>query len=363
MLHYTYEQRALRVVLGTGAAGLLAGELDQLGVRRALFITTAGRAPLARRIASAVASSELFADARLHVPVAVVDQAFARAAGHQADALVAVGGGSAIGVAKAVALRTDLPIVAVPTTYSGSEMTAIWGVTEGDTKRTGRDARVAPRLVIYDPELTLDLDPLTSAASGMNAVAHCVEALWAPDAHPLASLIAEQGIRVMADSLPRVVRAPADVPARSAALHAAHLAGRALDMTTMGLHHKICHVLGGMFGLPHALTHAIVLPHVVAFNTAAATGALAAIARGLRGFAPHTDADSAAHTLHDLNLAFGITDSLETLGLRAADVTPAAERIAAAGVLHPRPITAEEAASLLHAVRRGDLRAARAAGD
>ncbi|MDF1506490.1 iron-containing alcohol dehydrogenase, partial [Roseisolibacter sp. H3M3-2] len=205
--------------------------------------------------------------------------ALARALG--ADPLLAVGGGSAVGVAKAVALAGGPPVAAVPTTYSGSEMTPIWGLTRDGAKETGRDERVRPRAVLYDPLTTLDLPARVTGPSALNAAAHCVEALYAPDAGPVTALLAAEGLRAIAGALPGVLRAPADVAGRTALLYGAWLAGLALGASTMGVHHKLCHVLGGSFGLPHAETHAVVLPHAAAFNAGAAPEALRAAAGAL----------------------------------------------------------------------------------
>jgi maleylacetate reductase len=198
-----------------------------------------------------------------------------------ADCCVAVGGGSTVGLAKAIALTSGLPILAVPTTYAGSEMTPIWGLTAGGAKQTGRDARVLPRTVIYDPELTLGLPPRVAGPSGMNALAHCVEALYAPDTSPIVQLMAEEGIRALAAALPAIRVEPADLRARAGALYGAWLAGAALGTVSMGLHHKLCHTLGGSFGLPHAETHAVVLPYAAAYNRAAAPEAMSRAARAL----------------------------------------------------------------------------------
>jgi len=293
-LQFAYATHNVRVVFGAGSLRKLPDELTKIGVERVLLLATPGRARqidalsamLGERLAGA------FSRAEMHVPAAVVRAALGELARLKPDACVALGGGSAIGLGKAIIRETGLPLVAIPTTYSGSEMTAIWGTTEGKLKRTERDPRVAAQLVLYDAELTLDLPPATSAASGMNAIAHCVEALYAGDASPASSLFAEDGIRRLARSLPIVVREPRDITARSDALAGAHLAGRALDMTSMGLHHKLCHVLGGSFGLPHAETHAAILPYVVAFNAPSAPAAMARIAEALG--APDAAAGSGA---------------------------------------------------------------------
>jgi maleylacetate reductase len=256
------------------------------------------------------------------------------------DLLLAIGGGSAIGLAKAVALERRLPIAVVPTTYSGSEMTGIWGVTDSDAKRTGRDPGVTARLVVYDPNLTLSLPAAVSAASGMNAIAHAVEAMYAPQAGPIATAAAEDALRSLARALPGVVARPDDVEARTLALRGAHAAGVALELASMGLHHKICHVLGGTFGLPHAATHAAVLPRVVAFNALAAPVAMARVAAAL-GVA------DAAVGLTALTRGLGLTMSLGALGLRAEDVDRAAALVASAAYANPRRATTDEVRTLL----------------
>jgi maleylacetate reductase len=280
------------------------------------------------------------ARAVLHVPIERVREAVDEVDRLAPDGLVAVGGGSAIGLAKAIALDRPLPIAAVPTTYSGSEMTGIWGVTDGEEKRTGRDPRVAPRLVVYDPNLTLTLPADVSAASGMNAIAHAVEAMYAADAGPIATSAADKAIRLLASALPRIIRRLADRDARSAAHQGAHAAGVALGLASMGLHHKICHVLGGTFGLPHALTHAAVLHHVVAFNAPASPLAMDRIAEAL-------GAQDAAEGLRALNRTLGLNSTLADLGLREADVNRSAGLIVSSSYANPRPVTEEDVRALL----------------
>lgn len=312
---FVHATRERRVVFRSGASGGVGEELDRVGVRRALLVATPRGAEAAVEVTESLGQrlAGVFGGARLHVPEEVVGAALERGRELGADGLLAYGGGSAVGVAKAVALETGLPILAIPTTYSGSEMTNIWGVSGAQGKRTGRDARVAPKTVIYDPLLTLSLPPETSAASGMNALAHGVEALYARDATPLSGLLAEAGITALARSLPRLVTEPSGLEARSEALFGAHFTGWALDLASMGLHHKICHILGGTFDLPHALVHAVVLPHVVAYNEPSAPDAMARVARAL-GTA------SAPLGLHDLNRKLGIDASLRDLGLDASDL-------------------------------------------
>ena len=205
----------------------------------------------------------------MHVPLEIAEDARRMARELGADCCVTVGGGSTTGLGKAIALTSPMPILAVPTTYAGSEMTPIYGITEGGAKKTGRDLRVLPKAVIYDPELTLSLPPALSASSGMNAIAHSVEALYAQDANPVISLMAEEGIRALAKALPSMSQNPQGFEREIEALYGAWLCGVALGSAGMALHHKLCHVLGGSFNLPHAETHSIVLPHAMRYTTTA----------------------------------------------------------------------------------------------
>ncbi len=333
-----------RVVFGAGSVARLATELDALGFSRVLLVTTPGRAPTLGPVREAAGDrvTAVCDRAVLHVPIEQVRYALADVDRTKPDALLAVGGGSAVGLAKAVALERRLPIAAVPTTYAGSEMTCIWGVTDGDVKQTGRNATVAPRLVLYDPRLTLSLPTDVSATSGMNAIAHAVEAMYAPGASPEVIAAAEDALRSLSRALPSVVARPAGLEARTLALRGAHAAGLSLELAAMGLHHKICHVLGGTFGLPHSPTHAAMLPHVVAFNAPAAPEAMARIAAAL-------GVPQASAGLHALNERLGVTTSLGRLGLRASDVDRAAELVASGAYPNPRPVTVEDVGVLLRA--------------
>ncbi len=268
-----------RIVFEEGSTRRVADEMR--GFSRVLVVTTRGRAPLADAIGKALHATVL-PIAREHVPRETVAEARREAERLDADAVVAIGGGSAIGLAKALALETKAKPVAIPTTYSGSEMTSIWGVTDGTKKTTGRDDRARPVLVVYDPALTLDLPRGVTVASAWNAMAHAVEALYARDASAKTKDAAEEALRAIAWALPRVVAEPHDREARAKLLDGARLAGTAIDEATMGVHHKLCHVLGGR-GLPHAETHAALLPYVVRFNRAAAPEAMARMARALGG--------------------------------------------------------------------------------
>jgi alcohol dehydrogenase class IV len=273
----------------------------------------------------------------MHVPMALAVEARAEARRLGADCAVAIGGGSTIGLAKAIALDVDLPILAVPTTYAGSEMTPIYGLTDGGVKKTGKDARVLPRTVIYDPELTLDLPVGLSVTSGMNAIAHAAEGLYARDGNPIMSLMAEEGIRALAGALPRIRREPRDTAARGDALYGAWLCGTVLGGVGMALHHKLCHTLGGAFNLPHAEVHTVMLPQAIAFNARDAAEAMRRIERAL----DTQGGTSAAAALFDLARDNGAPVALKDIGgVTEADMAAAADLAVQAPYWNPRPIAA-----------------------
>ena len=338
----TWDHPASRIVFGVGALDRLAPELERLEASRALILSTPGRASDAERISERLgpASAGVHAAAVMHVPVEIAREARRIAADRGADSYVAIGGGSTIGLAKAIALESGRPIVAIPTTYAGSEMTSIYGVTEAGVKKTGRDLRVRPRVVIYDPALTVSLPPSIAGPSGMNALAHCVEALYAPDTDPITSLMAAEGIRDLARSLPTIVKASADLDARADALFGACLAGTALNATSMGLHHKLCHVLGGAFNLPHAETHAVILPHVTDFNRDAAPHAMRIIAEAL-------GASDAAAGLFDLVDRIDAPRALKDIGMPADGLDRAARIATESPYANPRAVDYESVRALL----------------
>ena len=330
---FVHQSHSGRVVFAAGARARLAEEVDLLGLARLLVVSTPEQAELAADLTSAFGERnvELHPHAVMHVPAAVAADAVARARQIGADGCIAIGGGSAIGLAKAVAKATGLPILAVPTTYAGSEMTPVWGLTEGSRKTTGRDPRVLPSTVVYDPELTVTLPTRISVASGMNALAHAAEALYAPDGSPVTALMAAESARALTDALPLVVADPHDVDARSGALYGAWLAGSVLGATTMSLHHKLCHILGGTFDLPHAETHTAVLPHVLAFNLPAAPQARAAleVAWGVP--------DAAAYVF-ELAQRLGAETSLKALGLPENALDTVIAEALEAPYANPRPV-------------------------
>jgi maleylacetate reductase len=347
---FTYEALPMRVVFGAGSLRQLPQEAERLGLRRLLVLSTPGQRALAGHAATLLgeACAGLFTEARTHVPVQVAEAARAAAWDAGADGCLAIGGGSAIGLGKAIALSSGLPVISVPTTYAGSEMTPVWGLTDHGRKRTGRDRAVLPRSVVYDPELTLRLPVDVSVTSGFNAVAHAVEALYAPDASPVVSLMAEEGVRSMAGALPAIAADPADVRARTDALHGAWLCGACLGATTMSLHHKICHILGGTFDLPHAAVHTVVLPYVAAFNLPAAPTADQALRRALA-------TDDVPKHLARASAELGAARSLAQLGLTERDFDEIIAQAKAQPYANPRPVTAEALRSLLTEALNGTL--------
>jgi maleylacetate reductase len=346
---FTYVAMPTRVVFGAGAVSQLAAEVQRLGAKRALLISTPGRAQMVRSLARDLQVAALFDQAVMHTPIEAVEAARSMASAVEADCCIAIGGGSTIGFGKAIALSSSLPVVAVPTTYSGSEMTTIWGISEAGGKKVGRDPKVLPKAVIYDPQLTLDLPVGVSAASGMNAVAHCCEALYAHDGNPLVSLIAEEGVRAFGVALPIIVQAPRDLEARTAALYGSWLAGLSISTTGNALHHKLCHVLGG-FGLPHAETHSIVLPHAMAYNAAAAPEAMRRIARAL---GINAGAATAPTALWELEARLGLAMKLADIGMQEADLERAARIAVQAPYPNPRPVEYQGVLELLHNAYEG----------
>ena len=340
-----YDALPGRVLFGAGAVDRLADEVDRLGAGRVLLVAGRSRAAhAAERLGDRVAAT--WTGIVQHVPVATAEQARALAREAGADAVVCVGGGSAIGLAKAVALELGIPVVAVPTTYSGSELSTIYGLTEDGRKRTGRDARVLPAVVVYDPALTVSLPPEVTGPSGMNALAHCVEALYGRNANPVASAMAEAGIRALAAGLPVAVERPDDLDGRTESLRGAWLAGGALGSAGTGFHHQICHVLGGAYGLDHGGMNAVVLPHAVRYVTPAVPELMRLVAAGL-------GADDAATGCWELARRVRAPASLAELGMAEADLDRAAELCANHVSQTPRPSGAAELRVLLGAAHAG----------
>ena len=310
MRPFVYDALPGRVVFGVGAFSRAGDEIERLGAERVLLIADRSGSSWADRLGEAL-GARLVAridDVHPHVPIEAAEAARSLAREVGADTIVTLGGGSATGLGKAIALAMPLPILAIPTTYAGSEMTPIWGLTSGARKETGRDLEVQPRTVIYDPLLTLSLPPSIAGPSGMNALAHCVEAVYADGANPVITLMALEGIRILSRSLPTVVAAPDDVEARADTLAGAYLAGASFAAAGSGIHHKICHVLGGAYNLPHAEMHTVVLPHAIAFMTPRAPAAIARIGAAL-------GEDDVAGGVFDLAVRIGAPVDLASIGM------------------------------------------------
>jgi alcohol dehydrogenase class IV len=358
MTPFVYTAPAARVVFGSGTRATLADEIRTLSRRRALILSTPPQGDDAAQLAADIGdlAAGIFSEATMHTPVDVTERAVTRAQELAADCLVAIGGGSSVGLAKAIALNTDLPQIVLPTTYAGSEATSILGQTMGKEKRTLRSPKVQPEVIIYDVDLTLTLSVHQTATSGMNAIAHAIEALYAQDANPVTSMLAEEAIRCFARSLPRLVASPSDRAARSDALYAAWLCGCCLNAVSMGLHHKLCHTLGGMFDLPHAETHTVILPHVAAYNAPAAQEAMQRAARAL-------ETDDVAAGLFDVATRLGAPTSLSSLGLKTADLDVAAAAAVKTPYPNPRPLTLPAIRKLLGNALEGRRPAYRAGGE
>lgn len=323
-LSFVHEGLPQRVLFGAGTAERhLGAEVDRLGAARVLLLASGRDAGLVARLAGALPVVGHWSDVRQHVAVELAERARAAARQADVDLLVSVGGGSTTGLAKAVALTTGLPIVAVPTTYAGSEATDIWGLTEDGVKRTGADPRVLPRSVVYDPDLTIGLPVPLSVASGLNALAHCVDSLWAARADPVNRALALEGGRALASGLPAVVADPAAAGGRETCLLGAYLAAAAFTSAGSGLHHKAAHVLGGTYGLPHAETHAVLLPHVLALNAPGVPSLSRRLTEALGAAG-----EDPVPALDDLVTRLSGPRALRDLGMREVDIPDAARRIA-----------------------------------
>jgi maleylacetate reductase len=353
---FTWEALPARVISGRGALGRVGAEVERLGARRVLLIaggrsTAAALANISAQLGDRVAG--VIPSSAQHVPELIANQAIERGRATAVDAVVSVGGGSATGLGKAVVLELDVPLVAVPTTYSGSEMTPFHGRTRDGRKKVGRDLRVLPRAVVYDPELCVGMPPRLAGASGMNALAHCAEALWVTAANPITSALAVEAMRRLLYGLPRVVADPGDVDGHAECLVGACLAATALAQVGTGIHHRTCHILGGGWNLPHAETHGIVLPHAVALVSPRAPRAMAQLAAVL-------DADPAG-ALFELASSMGLPTALAAVGMPAGALDEAADRVAAASETDPLAGSRDELRAMLDGAFRGSRPATRLA--
>jgi maleylacetate reductase len=346
----TFEHTTLgqRVLFGTGQAGEhLAAEIARLGARRVMVIASPSQSAVAENITKDVDVALNYADVAPHVPLEKAQKGRAAAADLGIDLLVCVGGGSTIGLAKAIAMTSGLPIVAVPTTYAGSEATNVWGLTEGARKTTGVDDMVLPATVIYDALLTLVLPVELSVASGLNALAHCVDSMWAPRTDPINQTLAAEGIRALNRGLRTIKRDPHDRDGREETLYGAYLSAVAFASAGSGIHHKICHVLGGAYNMPHAHTHAAVLPYVLAFNAPFAPEAERRIAEAFRS-------DTALDGLNALRGALVAPTALKDYGLAEENIPEAAQLILPfVPASNPRTVSVENLEALLTAAWSG----------
>jgi alcohol dehydrogenase class IV len=330
---FIYEASPSRVVFGSNTIGQLPFELERLGCHKALVLSTQQQKVQAGELAASLGrhAAGSFFGAVMHTPIDVTEQALVAVRDLKADCVIAVGGGSTTGLGKAIALRTDLPQIVIPTTYAGSEMTSILGESKDGVKTTQKSPKILPEVVIYDVNLTLSLPPSLSTTSGINAIAHAVEALYAEDRNPIVSLMAEQGISALAGAIPRIVASPFDQEARSDALYGAWLCGVCLGAVGMALHHKLCHTLGGAFDLPHAETHTILLPHSIAYNAAFALDAVVQLERALSTSEP-------AKALFELASRIGAPRALRDIGMPESGIDHAADLAVRNPYWNPRPI-------------------------
>ncbi|QJY33127.1 maleylacetate reductase [Diaphorobacter sp. JS3050] len=335
MRDFTFQGLASRVIFGRGTISLIKREAEALGCKRLLVVSTSQQTADADRTKNLLGELHVatFDGAAMHTPTDVTLNALKLVRDWSVDGVIAIGGGSSIGLSKAIALHTDLPQLVVPTTYAGSEMTPILGQTEDGVKTTQRTLRVLPETVIYDVDMTLTLPPVMSVASGINAMAHAVEALYAVDTNPVVSLMAETGIASLYKSLPKLKERPHDIDARTEALYGSWLCAICLASTSMGLHHKLCHTLGGTLNLPHAETHTAILPHALAYNASAVREAVDVISRAL-------DGGDVSGRIYDVASRSGATVALKDLGMTEADIDVAVAAVMSKPYANPRPLDA-----------------------
>jgi maleylacetate reductase len=353
---FTYDQLPARIVFGAGRLAEVGAEVERRGGQRVMLISDWATAAAALAVTGQLGSRLALPwdEVAQHVPVELAERARTAATNMSIDCVVCIGGGSSTGLAKAIAVSHAVPIIAVPTTYAGSEQTTIYGITGGRRKETGKNPLALPKTVVYDPELTLGLPPQVTGPSAFNALAHSVEALYAPGNNPITSALALEGVRAIHRSLPTVMSAPGDIDARGTLLYGAYLSGVALGTTSTGLHHKLCHVLGGRFNLVHADAHSVILPHAIAFNAPALPAEMARLAEALG--VPGGDPAAA---LWDLAVASHVPTRLADLtghdGLLKREDLPGAAHAAAEEItVNPRPVTEADLLGLLERAYEGE---------
>lgn len=342
MNHFDYKALPWNLIFGTGSLQRLPEELDKLGYSRALVLTTPNQTRDGKTITELLGNRAvgLFDQAVMHVPAATVEQAMAEVERLEADCTVSLGGGSTTGLGKALALKLDLPNIVIPTTYAGSEMTNIWGITDQGRKVTGRDNKVLPALTIYDPKLTLSLPAKFAGPSGLNAMAQAVVNVTSGALNPIVANMALAAVSALTRSLPKVVAEPDNLEARAEALYGACLAGGSLGTGVTSLHHRLCHTFGGSFNTPHAETHTILLPHCVAYNASST-------AEGTRELAEAMGVEDPALGLFELAKEVGAPTALKEIGIKEGDLDQAAAIATETPVNNPEPVTTARVRQLL----------------
>ncbi|QIB64970.1 maleylacetate reductase [Kineobactrum salinum] len=348
MISFSYKALPWNILFGAGSLQRLPEELNKLGFTRALVLATPEQVTQGQDLVNLLGAraAGLFDQAVMHVPAETVALAAKEVARLNADCSVSIGGGSTTGLGKALALKLDLPNIAIPTSYAGSEMTNIWGITENGRKVTGRDDRVVPTLTLYDPELTMTMPPQFAGPSGLNAMAQAAVNIASGDINPIVTVMAVEAVRALSNSLPKVISDPGNIDARTEALYGASLAGGSLGMGTTGLHHRLCHTFGGTFNTPHAETHTILLPHCVAYNAAATEEAT-------RRLADAMGVENAAIGIFNLAKAVGAPTALRDIGVQEADLDKAAKIATETPVNSPEPVTMERVRNLLQNAYEG----------
>ena len=339
---FVYNSNPNRVIFGFGTRDRLAEEADRLGIKKAIVLATSNQKEDAKMLSSLLGNrvAAEYHGATMHTPVDITNQAIEIVKKNNVDGIISIGGGSSTGLGKALALRTDFPQIVLPTTYAGSEMTPILGETENGEKKTISSHKVLPEVVIYDVELTLTLPVALSGTSGINAIAHAVEALYARDKNPITDLLAIEAISSLSKALPIIANDPNNAEARAGALYGAWLCGTCLGSVGMSIHHKLCHTLGGLFNLPHAETHTVILPHALAYNASSIPDVMKQINNCLKS-------NDSALSLYELAGEIGAPRSLKELGMIETNISLAVERALANPYWNPRPLIKEDILQLI----------------
>jgi alcohol dehydrogenase class IV len=354
MESFEYNVNASRVIFGSGSITQLPVEIAKLNCSAPLLLLTPRQSTQSEKLKAILKDGSIelagvFQNATMHTPTHITEQAVRMLKDTSADCVISVGGGSVVGLGKAVSIRTGVPHLTIPTTYSGSEMTPILGETHEGRKTTRSDKGILPATVIYDVDLTMSLPPPTCVVSGVNAIAHAIEALYAKNTNPIISLLACEGVKALAESLPQIVSEPSSKPARERALYGAWLCGTCLGSTSMALHHKLCHTLGGSFGLKHAETHTVVLPHALSYNAPAIPELMTKLATLFP--------DSQGDALKGLDLLLGRLNApraLKDLGMEERDIDIAADIAMSNEYPNPRNLEREPIRELIRRAWSGE---------